>query len=317
MRICASVLLLSLSPLAMGEERNEVQMLRARSNEQERQIRTLEQEIEKLVSQLALERRRSRGVDPSAAPSSPLPPQTKSYEVKAGDTLSSISRKYKVSTASLMKTNSIEDPTLLRVGQKLVLPAEAKASPAPTPEQKKKATPSKTGNYQVQRGDTLYGIARKHKTSVAAIKTLNPTIKDRIIIGQTLIVSGTPQTVKVKAPTTKKQHTISTRISKPAPPAKKKTVATEKKTSVETPKESQKTTREAPGVSLLKEMKQKKSPPPATNTVSTVILMQHTKFGDFAKKHNTTVTELNRINGWNYKADFLMARDSRIYVVNR
>lgn len=320
MRICVSVLLLALSPLALGEERSELQMLRARSSEQERQIRTLEKEIEKLVSQLALERRRSRGVDPSAAPSSPLPSQPKSYEVKAGDTLSSISRKYQISTSSLMKTNAIEDPTLLRVGQKLVLPTEAKAAPTPNVQQKTPTAPSKIGSYQVQRGDTLYGIARKHKTSVAAIKTLNPKVKDRIIIGQTLVVSGTPHTVNVNTPSTKKQHTISTRVSQPVTTKSKlKKVSDKKKASASNkPKETRKkTSREAPGVSVLKEMNEKKSPPPATNTVSTVIVMEETTFGNFAKKHNTTVNELNRINGWKYQSDLRMARGSKVYVVNR
>ena len=44
---------------------------------------------------------------------------TKEYTVKQGDTLSSIARKYKLSTARLIKINNIKDVNKLVIGQKL------------------------------------------------------------------------------------------------------------------------------------------------------------------------------------------------------
>lgn len=47
--------------------------------------------------------------------------QKKIYVVKRGDTLSKISKKYRVSIASLCKTNAIKKTSLLKIGQKLIL----------------------------------------------------------------------------------------------------------------------------------------------------------------------------------------------------
>ncbi len=63
-------------------------------------------------------------------------------------------------------------------------PTESSAAetPAPTP----KATPKPaTGGYTVyvvKSGDTMYAIAKKFSTTVAAIMALNPTIKDPAVI---------------------------------------------------------------------------------------------------------------------------------------
>lgn len=44
---------------------------------------------------------------------------TKSYTVKAGDTIFSISKKYKLNVANLLKINNIKDPNKISVGQTL------------------------------------------------------------------------------------------------------------------------------------------------------------------------------------------------------
>lgn len=54
----------------------------------------------------------------------PTPPQQQSYTVKAGDTISGIAQKYKVSQSALLKANpQIKDPNLIYSGQVLVIPA--------------------------------------------------------------------------------------------------------------------------------------------------------------------------------------------------
>ena len=69
MRILAFALSIFLGPASfLAEGRSELDILRARCGEQERQIRTLETDIENLHSQLALERRRARGASPCWAP---------------------------------------------------------------------------------------------------------------------------------------------------------------------------------------------------------------------------------------------------------
>lgn len=46
--------------------------------------------------------------------------------------------------------------------------------------------------YRVQKGDTLYSIARRHGTTVEALKALNGLNGDVIKVGQVLRVSGSP-----------------------------------------------------------------------------------------------------------------------------
>ncbi|HZK67811.1 MAG TPA: N-acetylmuramoyl-L-alanine amidase [Chloroflexota bacterium] len=78
---------------------------------------------------------------PSAAPSA----SGARYTVKAGDTLFSIARSFGVSSASIQEANGITDPSLVKVGQLLVIPGAApqaastppaaQASPAAVPAQ--------------------------------------------------------------------------------------------------------------------------------------------------------------------------------------
>jgi LysM repeat protein len=319
MRVLATALIAFLGPASLlADGRSELDILRARSTEQERQIRTLETEIESLHSQLALAWRRSRGIE-SSTPSVTAPsPKRANYTVRTGDTLSSIARRYHISAEGLMKNNGIADPTRLRVGQNLILPSDAKdlrSSLLPPPpskvEQEKtkpKGTPKPPANshqYQVQRGDTLYGIARRHQISIASLKKLNPTIDDKIVTGQTITVTGKPKTrtllssglktianekkapAKVEKKTGKKPESKTTPLTKVIPPERTKVAVDSGKTKVI---------------------------PPTPKSISTIIVIEEISFGDFAKTHGTTPEQLNSLNGWSFKPSLVLARGSEIYV---
>ncbi|WP_211654735.1 LysM peptidoglycan-binding domain-containing protein [Planococcus alpniumensis] len=109
-----------------------------------------------------------------------LPPTSgATYTVKAGDTLYSIAKKYNVTVAALAKANNITNYNLIRVGQVLVIPGTT----APTP------PPSTTVKYTVKAGDTLYSIASKYNTTVAAIASANKITNTNLIsVGQVLII---------------------------------------------------------------------------------------------------------------------------------
>lgn len=59
---------------------------------------------------------------PTATPTATPTPQARRYTVEAGDTLSDIAARFNTTVAALIQANNIEDPTLIRVGQELVLP---------------------------------------------------------------------------------------------------------------------------------------------------------------------------------------------------
>src|SRR5690606_31509676 len=101
------------------------------------------------------------------------------YTVKAGDTLYSIAKKYNVTVAALAKANNITNYNLIRVGQVLVIPGTT--PPAPPP--------ATTVKYTVKAGDTLYSIASKYNTTVAAIASANKITNINLIsVGQVLII---------------------------------------------------------------------------------------------------------------------------------
>ena len=322
MRALASVLILLLGPASLlADGRSELDILRARCTEQERQIRTLETEIESLHSHLALERRRARGLSAPLAYSA-TPTLVPSYTVKPGDTLSSIARRYRASADRLMKINGIEDPTRLRVGQLLTLPAEAKApmpvpaAPAPKPVQvhqpETKPATKPTGDYKVQHGDTLYGIARRHKMSVGDLRSLNPKIEERIVTGQSIVVIGKPKKATPPSLGFSKTRTIAAPKSAPKKSIAKKPVASKpapvrKETPAPKPKPN-----------IAEEKKELKAKPaPIPKTISTIIVMEELSFGDFAKKYGTTPEQLNSLNGWDFKESLVLAQGSEIYVPGR
>jgi N-acetylmuramoyl-L-alanine amidase len=64
--------------------------------------------------------------------------------------------------------------------------------------------------YKVQKGDSFYTIAKKYKTTISFLKTLNKRNSDRIVAGETLKVPVTVKATKTVA-TPKKSITVEER----------------------------------------------------------------------------------------------------------
>lgn len=89
---------------------------------------------------------------PEPKPEDPEPtPISTVYTVQAGDTLSGIGKRYGVDWRKLAELNNIDNPNLIRVGQKIEIPGVA-PDPEPEPEEV---------TYTVQKGDSLWAIAKK------------------------------------------------------------------------------------------------------------------------------------------------------------
>jgi LysM repeat protein len=99
------------------------------------------------------------------------------YTVRWGDTLYSIARRHGTTVQAIAQANGISNTSFIRVGQVLCIPT----GPAPP-------TPP-DGYYTVQRGDTLYSIARRHGTTVQAIAQANQIYNPSVIhVGQVLYI---------------------------------------------------------------------------------------------------------------------------------
>lgn len=93
------------------------------------------------------------------------------YTVKAGDSLYSIAQKYGTTVDELKRLNNLTSNTL-SVGQVLRIPT----------------TSPSVNYYTVQRGDSLYSIAKKFNTTVDKLKAANNMSGNLISIGQELII---------------------------------------------------------------------------------------------------------------------------------
>lgn len=118
-----------------------------------------------------------------------------SYIVKKGDTLYSISRKYQITVPELRAANNLSENDVLKAGAKLVIPAAdienaAALSASKTSDYKKDSSrTSATAAYVVQKGDTLYGIARKYNIKLNELLSLNNLDNSSTIkIGQKILV---------------------------------------------------------------------------------------------------------------------------------
>lgn len=105
------------------------------------------------------------------------------YTVKSGDTLYGIANKYNTTVAKLVSDNNIKNPSLIYPGQKLTIGNKSAESVAPT-------TPvSAEKTYTVVSGDTLYGIAIKHNTTIAKLVSDNNIKNPNLIYpGQKIII---------------------------------------------------------------------------------------------------------------------------------
>jgi lysozyme len=114
-------------------------------------------------------------------------PQTpQKYTVAAGDSFESIANKYGITLRELINAN----PQLLRIGDQLLIPVVVT-----TPSGNGGGTGADGGDtsskrtYTVKSGDTLYAIAIKFGTTVAAIAAANNIANpNQISVGQVLII---------------------------------------------------------------------------------------------------------------------------------
>lgn len=120
---------------------------------------------------------------------------TQTYVVGKGDSLSVIAKRFGVSQADIMVLNNIRNPNVIRLGQKLKLPASADVSKTrPVSTSSASAAPAapvaaaSDGGYKVKSGDSLSGIAYRHGTTVKALKEVNNLKSDTIYVGQTLVL---------------------------------------------------------------------------------------------------------------------------------
>ena len=98
------------------------------------------------------------------------PSNEDTYYVQPGDTLSGIAKQFQTTVDALVLRNSIKNPNVISVGQKIYLSGS-------------------TNTYTVQSGDTLSGIASANGTTAEALASKNGIADVNVIyVGQTLTI---------------------------------------------------------------------------------------------------------------------------------
>ena len=121
--------------------------------------------------------------------------------MKSGDNLWSIAKQQKVAVKDLQRWNQLRGNNL-KLGQELLLQAPKNqaavlASKSLSNKNSKIITSKATGReavtyYKVQKGDSLYLIAKRFKVDLAQLKRWNPKATSALKLGQTLTVKKAP-----------------------------------------------------------------------------------------------------------------------------
>ena len=125
--------------------------------------------------------------------------------IKQGETISSIARLYHTKKDDILRLNNLSDKTILRIGQKLVIPVGKNvAVNKPEAPQETKIIPNKN-QYQIVAGDNLLKIARQHHVTEQQLMDWNGLKNDKIRAGSFIFVTNPGLAVNEPAPSIKKE----------------------------------------------------------------------------------------------------------------
>src|ERR1700675_3751520 len=123
------------------------------------------------------------------------------HRVEAGETLTSIAKKYRVTAAAISDANNLDRHAALDVGEKLIIPASAPAE-----------SKSRLVRYRVRKGDTLGGIADRFSVPTEDLRKWNHMKTGHVSRGMVLriyTVGGAPEIApeRTRAKTSSKGRT--------------------------------------------------------------------------------------------------------------
>lgn len=322
--IFATLSLVLASPQVFAK--TELEMLRARCKEQERQIQQLEDEKARLSGNLEARAKNkpvetvSSAISTSGNAESPSAPGTATYKVKAGDSLAKISRNVGTSIEQLAKTNNVKTTAILQPGQELKVPTKtggSNSAPASSPKPKVAADTlvSSGKTHELKQGETFSSLSKKYDISVDSLVAANPSLKPtQLRPGQTvnLSKSGSSSPATVSTPVSRPK--IAQAEPKPAPRVAPQTMTV----STATPKSESKPAAPKPATTPAPaaepEVKKEAPAPKTEKKIQPVIIDGEITYGEFAAKHGTNAERLNALNGLDLTTATVLAKGSELYV---
>ena len=137
------------------------------------------------------------------------------YTVVAGDTLSHIAQRYRVSVAAIASANTVRTSALIFVGQRLAIPGTgAKPVPAKAKVNVKVTKPATPSVHTVRSGDTMSTIAEKYHVTLATLVAANRLTNPGLIqVGQRITIpsGGAQPGTSTSSPTPTSANTFAGR----------------------------------------------------------------------------------------------------------
>jgi membrane-bound lytic murein transglycosylase D len=113
------------------------------------------------------------------------------HQIKAGDSLLALAKKYRIQVDDIITLNRIKDPRALQIGDNLILPLQEGFTRLPVAELTDKYVRSRRKTYRVRKGDSLWSIANRFDVSQMQLRVWNKLGWSNLIKpGQTLAVSA-------------------------------------------------------------------------------------------------------------------------------
>ncbi|MDR0452639.1 MAG: LysM peptidoglycan-binding domain-containing protein [Treponema sp.] len=102
--------------------------------------------------------------------------QEKVHVIQRGETIYSIARSYGANIQDILSLNGIQDPRKVQAGQRIRIPGGVVPPDGPG-----QVPAAGYTEYQVVRGDSLFGIARKHGISLQELRAANGLREDYVL----------------------------------------------------------------------------------------------------------------------------------------
>ncbi len=129
-------------------------------------------------------------IEPQPPVTVPAGPAT-DYVIVKGDMFSTIAKKFHISTKALQDANPSVEPTKLKIGQSIHIPAASTAAVSSAGGAAAAADTTGSGQtYSVKSGDSLTKIANEFGVSIKALRSANNLKTDKIVVGQKLTIPG-------------------------------------------------------------------------------------------------------------------------------
>lgn len=131
--------------------------------------------------------------------------QWKRHKVQAGETLTGVASRYRISIAALREANGLHTGTL-KSGQDLLIPLPYSSDSRPGP---RRGCDGERVVHRIAAGDSLWGIARRYQVGVKQISACNPGLDGKTLaVGKTVFVFRPAEATAVADAARRETYTV-------------------------------------------------------------------------------------------------------------